>query len=105
MRISVRQLRRVIKEAVEGEMGMGMPGNMPAGEGGVIEMHAPYFNSDPGLLEQIAFKICPDLFVGYDPASGIVRLYMPDPSDPSEADLRADLESFKKIISEFDHTN
>ena len=102
MRISVRQLRRVIKEAVEGEMGMGMPGNMPAGEGGVIEMHAPYFESDPDLLAKIAFKICPDLFVGYDPDTGIVRLYMPD---PSEADLRADLESFKKIISEFDHTN
>lgn len=100
MRISVKQLRRVIREAVEGEMGM--PGNMPAGEGGVIEMHAPYFKSDPGLLEQIAFKICPDLFVGYDPASGIVRLYMPDPSDPSEADLRADLESFKKIIETFE---
>lgn len=97
MRISVRQLRRVIKEAVEGEMGM--PGNMPANEGGITEISSTYFKSDPSLLEQIAFKICPDLFVGYDPASGIVRLYMPD---PSEADLNADLQAFTTIIKTFE---
>lgn len=97
MRISVRQLRRVIKEAVEGEMGM--PGNMPANEGGIIEISSTYFKRDPSRLEQIAFKICPDLFVGYDPATGIVRLYMPD---PSEADLNADLQAFKKMIKAFE---
>ena len=99
MRISVRQLRRVIKEAVEGEMGM--PGNMPTGEGGVIEMHAPYFKSDPGLLEKIVFRICPDLFVGYDSGTGIVKFY--DPA--GDADLEHDLARCKNIISVFDDTN
>jgi len=99
MRISVKQLRRVIKEAVEGEMGM--PGGAPTDPQKIIEMHAPYFMNDPGLLEKIVFRICPDLFVGYDSGTGIVKFY--DPA--GDADLEHDLARCKAFISEFDDTN
>jgi hypothetical protein len=95
MRISVRQLRRVIKEAVEGEMGM--PGNMPANEGGIIEISVPsYFMNDPNPVHDIAFKTCPDLFSGYNSATGKVKLY--DPA--GDAELARDLADF--IIEIYD---
>lgn len=85
MRISVRQLRRVIKEAVEGEMGMP---EQRGYEGRTIEMSVPSYNQH--RVEDIAFKTCPDLFKSYDPAKGIVTLYDPE----GDADLKSMLADF-----------
>jgi len=99
MRISVRQLRRVIKEAILHENEMGIPAGEP---GQVIEKEFPYFKSNPGLLVKIVNLICPGLFIGYDPSTGTASFYQPGKEEHEHWDS---INRCLRILDVFDDTN
>ena len=96
MRISVKQLRRIINEAVAGEVADGGPSSTE-----YVNVDVGLAKYYPGLVDDIAWRKSPSLFVDYDPASGIAKLHMPDMNDPEEHDLVRELENFKAAIASF----
>lgn len=96
MRISVRQLRRIINEAVAGEP---VDGGSLSNEH--VDIDVGLIKYYPGLVDDIAWRKCPSLFVDYNPTTGIAKLAMPDLNDPEEHELVEELENFKAAVASF----